>query len=389
MREMRIRIALQSLIAIFLCSAEIEASATEDTTIDWSLELVATFDLLANLSGGRKRGIEAPSTAEVIGDLVWGDPDHGSAHHIKLNVLGTIGGHLSADHVGDIQTASSIEAANTGKLFEAWYEYSLPEKRASLLLGLHDANTEFYVLERASSLVHSSFGNGPEISQGNVSIFPVTALGAVLRLAPSEQTYLSTAVYDGVPGSPTDKFGTHIRFDDGDGVFLIGEFGYLDTGQAIPAKAAIGLWHSTANFEDIAGLRRDNNSGGYIITEMPLTYFRADGDLGIFFQYGLARASRNQISSYFGGGLHWAAPLSGRSEDQLSVGIAHARLSDKHRRAEELLRKAETAIELTYAYQVNSWLVLQPDIQLVVDPGSANGIDDAVVAGVRIVLELP
>lgn len=389
MRDMQITFALRVIVVIFLCGAHNGANATDDTVVDWSLDMVATFDLLANLSGGRKRGIEIPSTLEIIGDVVWGDRDNGSSHHIKLNVLGTLGGHFSADHVGDIQTVSSIEAPNTAKLFEAWYQFTLPDKRASVLVGLHDLNSEFYVLERASRLLHSSFGNGPEIAQANASLFPTTALGAVVRIAPSERTYVAAGIYDGVPGRPSDKFGTHIRFDDGDGIFAVGEVGYVDPAHAIPAKAAIGVWHTTATFEDTAGLIRDNNSGAYIITEMPLTRFRADGDLGIFFQLGITRASRNEIASYFGGGLHWAAPFAGRDEDELSVGVAHARLSNRHRRANGLQRDAETAIELTYAYQVNSWLVLQPDVQLVVDSGSANGIDDALTAGVRIVVDLP
>lgn len=193
------------------------ASASGDRTRDWSLEMIATFDLLANLSGGRKRGIEVPSTLEVIANVYWSDADNPSAHHIKLNVLGSAGGNFSADHIGDIQTVSSIEAPNTAKLFEAWYEYTFAAQRASMLIGLHDLNAEFYVLERASSLLHSSFGNGPEIAQANASLFPTSTLGAVVRLKPSDHTYIAAGLYDGVPGKPTDKFGTHIRFDDGDG----------------------------------------------------------------------------------------------------------------------------------------------------------------------------
>ena len=363
--------------------------ATDDTMVDWSLGIVATFDLLANLNGGRKRGIEIPGTIEAIGDVAWDSGRRNHSHQIKLNILGTVGQNFSAERIGDIQTVSSIEAPNTAKLFEAWYQYTFPNESTSVLIGLHDLNTEFYVLERASKLLHSSFGNGPEITQVKASLFPTTALGVVARIAPSERTYISTGIYDGVPGKPTDKFGTHIHFDKGDGVFFIGEAGFFDITHAIPTKVAIGIWYTTATFEDVAGHTRDDNLGAYMITELPLTTICADGTLGLFLQLGISHTSLNEIGSYFGAGLHWTAPFEGRDEATLSAGIAHARINAKYRRITGLERRAETAIEVTYTYQLNNWLMLQRDVQIVIGPGSANGIDDAMIAGVRIILEIP
>jgi porin len=389
MSNTRTIFTISLLFALTSWVDHVDANTSRGTTRDWSLEIIGTFDLLANLRGGRKRGIDIPSTLEIVGDYFWGDADNANAHHIKLNLLGTAGGNFSADRIGDIQTVSSVEAPNSAKLFEAWYEYTFGAKRASLRVGLQDLNAEFYVLERASSLLHSSFGIGPEIAQANASLFPTTALGAVVRIRPNDKTYVAAGIYDGFPGSPTDKFGTHIRFDDGDGLFAIGEVGYVDAAHELPAKAAIGVWHTTASFEDIAGVTRGGNSGAYVITELPLTKIRADGNLGLFLQFGFARASRNEVGRYFGGGLHWIAPFAGREEDEFSAGVAHARLSNTHRQPNGLRRRAETAIELSYAYQLNDWLVVQPDIQFVIDPGSHDEIDDAVTTGIRIVVQLP
>ena len=38
---------------------------------------------------------------------------------------------------------------------------------------------------------------------------------------------------------------------------------------------------------------------------------------------------------------------------------------------------AETAIELTYLFQVNSWLALQPDLQYVITPNTTSTIPNA------------
>ena len=375
------------LILLFVCECP-AANAVNDTALEWSTELVVTFDLLANLDGGRDQGVEVPSTLDLISDLTWGNRENIKAHRIKLFVQGTAGGDVSKDRVGDLQVVSSIEAPNTVKLFEAWYQFTLPDQHTSVLVGLHDFNTEFYVLERSSGLLHSSFGVGPELSQANASLFPTTALGAVVRYQPRDQLYVTAGIYDGIPGKPTDPYGTHIRFDNGDGIFAVAEVGHLDNTHKIPTKAAIGAWHSTANFEDPTGARRNENTGAYMIAESPIRMFDRDGNIGLFFQFGMAQASRNAISRYLGVGLHWNAPFTGRGNDSLNLGVAHTRLSGKQRRVLGIRNRAETAIELTYAYHVNRWLIVQPDLQLIVDPGVANDIEDAFVAGLRIVLSL-
>ena len=375
------------LILLFVCECP-AANAVNDTALEWSTELVVTFDLLANLDGGRDQGVEVPSTLDLISDLTWGNRENIKAHRIKLFVQGTAGGDVSKDRVGDLQVMSSIEAPNTVKLFEAWYQFTLADQHTSVLVGLHDFNTEFYVLERSSGLLHSSFGVGPELSQANASLFPTTALGAVVRYQPRGQLYVAAGIYDGIPGKPTDPYGTHIRFDNGDGIFAVAEVGHLDNTHKIPTKAAIGAWHSTANFEDPTGARRNENTGAYMIAETPIRTFDRGGNIGLFFQFGMAQASRNAISRYLGGGLHWNAPFTGRGNDSLSLGVAHTRLSGKQRRVLGIRNRAETAIELTYAYHVNRWLIVQPDLQLIVDPGVANDIEDAFVAGLRIVLSL-
>jgi porin len=356
---------------------------------EWSVDAVASFDLLANVSGGLDTGVEVPGTLDMIGDLLWAGPGKTSAHRLKLFVQGTVGGDFSVRRAGGIQFASDIEAPNTVKLFEAWYEYTLPEARGAVLLGLHDLNTVFYVVDRASLLLHSSFGQGPEVSQASPSVFPTTAPAAIVQVDPGNAFYVSAGVYDGIPGKRSDPYGTHIRFDDGDGVFAIAEAGLSGGAGARAAKAAFGIWHTTATFEDAAGVMRDENSGVYLIAEGPLPVASLGGDLGAFVQLGRARAGRNAVETYIGGGFQWVALFGLRAGDALSLGVAHVRLSDKYRRATAIRTDAETAVELNYAWRVNRWLVLQPDVQVVINPAATAGVDDAWIVGMRIVMDLP
>ncbi|MEG1090480.1 MAG: carbohydrate porin, partial [Acinetobacter sp.] len=42
---------------------------------------------------------------------------------------------------------------------------------------------------------------------------------------------------------------------------------------------------------------------------------------------------------------------------------------------------AEYNIELNYSYNATKWLMLRPNLQYVINPGSSNNVDDALVLG--------
>ncbi|NNL99262.1 MAG: hypothetical protein HKO62_00840, partial [Gammaproteobacteria bacterium] len=201
--------------------------------------------------------------------------------------------------------------------------------------------------------------------------------------------YASAGVYDGIPGDPGDPYGPHVRLDSGDGVFAIAESGLLRDTPAGPAKFAAGAWHSTARFDDVAGQARAGNRGAYLIAEVPLPVAALPGELGAFAQLGVARSDRNAIHRYLGAGVHWRGPLGHRPDDAMSIGVAHARLSDSYRRVLGRGPRAETAVEVTYAWQLTEHIALQPDLQVIVDPALAADIPTAVVIGARIIIALP
>lgn len=53
---------------------------------------------------------------------------------------------------------------NTTKLFQAWLQQTFLDERASVLAGLYDLNSEFYVTDSASMFTHPTFGIGAEFA---------------------------------------------------------------------------------------------------------------------------------------------------------------------------------------------------------------------------------
>jgi len=381
-----------SILALFFCSllgAQGPAPDTSPSLQDerrWlaarglDVEAVWKADLVAVPSGGADHGTAFLSNLDLLFDFdlqragLW---DGGRAW---LYLLDNRGDEPTA-LVGDLQATSNIEADSTFKVYEAYYEHSFLAGRASILAGLHDYSSEFYVVDSAAPFLHSSLGIGPELSQLPPSIFPTTSLAARLRLEPVEDFYLQYAVYDGVPGNPRDVHGTHVLLSSDDGLLHALEVGRQASADGRYDKIALGAWYLDQDADDYSGTRRSSNSGAYLIAERTVA-----AGLTCFAQLGFAANDRNQVGEYYGAGVHWTGFSTARPDDVLGLAVAHARNADRYRRFDPTLSAAETAVELTWRAQLRPWLAVQPDVQYVVDPGMNRGLDDALVFSLRLEL---
>lgn len=309
----------------------------------------------------------------------------------NIYLLANSGGDPST-RIGDFQIASNIEADNTFKIYEAWYEHRFLDDKFSILGGLHDYNSEFYMLEYGSFFINSSFGIAPEVSQVGPSIFSTTALASRLSLQPVENTYLKAVVYDGVPGDPGEPKGTHINFDRGDGLFLGIEGALLagkDPFESGYYKLGLGGWFHTMEFEDFNGITRDDNNGLYFIGEKNLFSEETSSQgLGMFLQLGFAETDRNQIDLYIGAGINYKGLIPNRNEDVFGMAVAHASTSDDFINANPGTDNGETAVELSYQFGITPWLIVQPDLQYIINPGMVSTVNDALVFDLRLMIYL-
>ncbi len=350
-----------------------------------SSQLTATNDLYYNARGGKRTGglglgkidwIAQVDTERAVG---WG----GGLLHLYL--LGTYGGSPT-DYSGDLQGTNNIEAFSTAKIFELWYEQSLFTGAISLLGGLFDYNSEFYSLSFAQTLIHPSFGIGPENAQAGPSIFPNTSLAARVRVELPEDGYLMAAAFDGVPGDPDHPAGTRIRLDEEDGGFWAAEAGIAaDEASSSYFKTALGAWVLDRDFTDPSGQDRSGNSGLYLLLENTL-YESEVGPgrrLGYFVQLGGANSDRNQIENYFGCGLTLYGPLAGRPNDVIAFGYARVGVDSLPEEGSPATDGRADVFELTYRLVVSSYLALQPDLMWIRNPEADPKLEDALALTLR------
>jgi carbohydrate-selective porin OprB len=141
-----------------------------------------------------------------------------------------------------------------------------------------------------------------------------------------------------------------------------------------PAKTAE---HSaTADEDGRCALNKTNTTGA--------TEEKSDQGLGWFGRLAYEPQNRNFIDFYFDTGLTYKGLIPTRDGDTLGIAIAYAHLSSGVQETEvdesPVSVGAETALELTYQAQLTKWLSIQPDLQVIINPGGNNELKNAIAA---------
>lgn len=310
-----------------------------------------------------------------------------------LYMLGDHGGDPSKG-VGDIQVTSNIEApVDTAKVYELWLQQLGFENRVSLLAGLHDLNSEFYVTESTNLFFNSSFGVGKDLSQTGTngpSIFPTTSLALRLRTEPAPEFYLQLGLFDAHAGDVAEPHGTQIRFRADEGLLLIGEAAILrgrSGGGALRGKYGVGFWTYTIPTSHLVTGAPVVNRGAYVLTEQEL----ATG-WSAFVRYGVATTEANRVGSCLGAGTVWTGLLPGRARDRFGIAVARVgtggEYNDVRRSAGASVAGSETAIEASYRLELIPGIALQPDFQYVIHPGALDSVENAAVGALRAEISL-
>jgi carbohydrate-selective porin OprB len=190
------------------------------------IELVYTADVFSNLRGGLRTGTVYLDNLDLTVSAHL-DPLLGlDGSTFFIYGISNQGGGLSRRYVGDAQGADNIEAPHEVKLYELWWQQMLLGDRLSLLAGLYDLSSEFDVIDSAAVFINSSFAIDPEFSHSGVngpSVFPSTAVGGRVKMAPFDHLVLQAAVLDGVPGDPKHPAATDVELRDDDGLLIAAE----------------------------------------------------------------------------------------------------------------------------------------------------------------------
>ncbi|MEJ2376334.1 MAG: carbohydrate porin [Pseudolabrys sp.] len=410
-------------------------TALSDRGID--LGLTYTNEVLSVLSGGlQERSVYAglmEFTADVNLQKLMGW--NGAKTHVSVfQIQNTKGGIIAA--AGSISDPSNIDALQTTRLFNAWFEQSFGNV-AWLRIGQMAADSEFFWSDTAGALLNGTFGWGTNLAANMLRggpAYPLATPGVRLKFKPSDDAAIQGAVFAGDPagsncGAADDpqKCNRHgfAGFGLDGGALFLGEAQYsVNQGKhalGLPGVYKLGGWYATADFADqhygigpggaaltLADpsmpdpLYHRGNSGIYAVADQ-MVWRGGDSSLNVFVRGGLSPADRNLVSYYVDGGFGLKGPLPGRPNDRLTFGVAYAKISrdavalDRDNLAiggpPYAVRSAETVFEASYLAQLAPWWTVQPDVQYILHPSGGQDPDDPTqtlghvfIAGVRSVI---
>ncbi len=392
-------------------------------------------ETFAMVSGGFRQGVDYEHRIELSIDtdldklLGW----KGATAHTTFYQIGHANGLPAADYVGSIADPSNIEAVPATRLFTAWFQQNYLNDKVSLRVGQIAADDEFLISPTASNLINSTFGYAALLAADQVQggpVYPLATPGIRLTLKPTDELAILSAVFSGAPAGAScmelpqqcNHYGT--TFSLSGGALWMEELQYginqAKDAKGLPAVYKLGGWYATTSFPDVHfglsamgvpvslaspasafPLMHQGNWGIYgVVDQMIWRAQKGPQSLNTFFRAGASPDDRNLVASYVDGGLGLKAPLPGRDDDVLTLGVAYSRISSEASTLDldtQLfaggffpVRDHELVIELDYSLQLAPWWTIQADLQQIVHPGgnvpnplnAAQAIPDAfIVAG--------
>ncbi|MDR3557534.1 MAG: carbohydrate porin [Syntrophobacteraceae bacterium] len=403
-----------------------------------TFSLSETSEVLGNVTGGVKLGWDYEGATTMSLNLDADKAFGWKGGTFFVSALQLHGRGLSADYLYNINTVSGIEAQRTTRLWDLWYQQAFAGGKADVKIGQIGIDQEFIVSQCCGLYLNSAMGwpvlAAQDLYAGGPA-FPLATPAVRFRVQPNDSVTLLAGVFDdNPPGGPfddddqlRDAEASGTRFNMTTGALFISEVQYAinppPTGDAcksatgLPGTYKLGAWYDSAKFPD----KRFNASGGWLaeggIARMDRNNFsiygiadqaiwrEASGPrmVSVFSRLIGAPPDRNFIDWSLNSGINLKALLPGRGDDTLGIGYGWAHISravaDFDRDSSlgsfpHPVRDTESFIEVTYQCQIAPWLIIQPDLQYIMNPGGgilnplnpSHLIGNELVAGLRTII---
>ncbi len=293
----------------------------------------------------------------------------------------------SADYVGNFDEVSNIAGERAVRAYRFYLSQGCESERLRIKLGQLVLDDDFMVSTHASLFLNASFGAMPiESVNSPAPIYPLAALGGLAQWRPNDSVAIKLGVYNGDAGSESgNRHGFDYDIGRSGGVMTFIEVAVESALLGRDATYKLGGYHDSGETIDFdSGRTTTDIFAIYAIVDQTLIGTRENSWLAAFFRVGWSPLEdRSQVHWYLDAGL---TARGFRAGDRVGLGVVHARFGDAFVSAQASSGSPivgdTTAIELTYSAQLTPWFVLQPDLQIIIDPQNASA-SDAFVGGLR------
>jgi len=394
----------------------------------------STSDLFGNTAGGAATGTTYSGVMSLglAVDLQKGVGWEGAS--FKNTWLWLYGTDLSSQYVGNALTVSSIAANPAFRCYELWFQQNLFHDALSLRAGLLGLDTEFMISDTATLFINSTFGV-PSLFSLNVPnggpTYPLATPGVRIAIQPTSWLTLRSALAQGNPFTQQQNpRGFNWNFGAAGGLLSLNEVAATWNkdihASGLPGTAKAGFWlQAGQDVESSADSSGDDvfsfgspegrrfSSGFYGIVDQQLYAVPAQGSpstisdknkqpvtdascacpgkgLNAFTRLGFSPQQASPVGFYADAGLVYTGLIPTRDADKLGVAFGYAQMGSHYASQGSATGLNgvgyEAVAELSYAMQVTPAISIQPDLQYILYPGGTQQYGNAVVVGVRAVV---
>lgn len=310
--------------------------------------------------------------------------------------------------VRDLQDPSAPQLANVqgtfgrgnqdSRLSELSIEKNFKEQGISVKVGRLGLGMDFNVM--ACDFTSTAFCTA-QMGKWHGAMWmntPVSQWGGRIRYQINPEFITQIGVYEYNPDNgrgDTEGQGWSLDTDHADGVTIPLEFIWLPKHavNGLAGSYRLGGMYNTAddakNQKDIAtGAAEDRTFGGWIAIEQQLTS-TGTGRQGLhsFANFTWHDRVTTKVDNSQQIGVKYIGLMDAHPNDILGLAMNRVHLNKRFVEAQENKgntaydAKAEYNIELNYSYNATKWLMLRPNLQYVIHPGSTNRVDNALVLG--------
>lgn len=395
----------------------LSTSAAEDATMDrlpWMQWDLATGDWNRNRPLIEDRGVRflTTYTSQVWGNVTGGNRTGATYtgllqfgaeidfeklvgwHGLSFNTtwIWINGGNSTTDLTGTLFPVSGTEAPNGLRALDLWLQQKFFGNLLTLRAGMFNADRDFTVSDGAALFLNSAFG-WPVLYDGTLGgppAYPYAAPGLFAAVEPGEGWKIQAAALQGSVWPPNDNpTGFYWRFDRMNGILFLGETHFAWPKAPLPGIAKLGVMMETG-YPDYVGTDGEAWGGAFFYGIIDQWLWREtdatpDSPQGLawFTRAGFTGTpNRSPLGVLFNSGLSWTGLLPSRDEDAMGIALVWARLTPGQSSGlEGSGRGNEFVIETTYQAQLTPFFSIQPDVQLLVQPGGNPAVPDALVLG--------
>ncbi len=281
-----------------------------------------------------------------------------------------------------------------------WYRQFLFDQKIEFRIGklltpVDLFDTPVYACNPWTQFLNANFTLNPTVPH-------TKTLGAYLRVQPVEWFYFHMVGADAYMRQTRTGFDTTFHGEaEFNGIWEAVFTPRLPSGHGdLPGNYRFGWWYSgrkkTRFIDDLGGLRavqtNRGDQGGYLSFDQLVWKENDDAKdsqgIGLFARYGFADRRFNKIQHFWSMGAQYKGIIPGRDQDVLAFGVAQSILSSQFRHNVDARADRETVYELYYRIQLTPWCEITPDVQFITHPGGLKDARDALVGGVRVLINL-